>query len=213
VEGFFSAGVVTFPFLILSFFAAFAKNKYKIPFQTVCCSILGFLFFFGMLATSVESDFYFNGATNLYLVASGLLYTRFAFNIFLPTKKGAQVIADIKGLRMYMKIAEQHRLNILHPPEQTPVHFEKLLPYAMALGVANEWCKKFAAVLKVANYQPAWSADTFDHRSWSNFNSSFAQTLNSSVSSASTGSSNWSSGSGGGGSSGGGGGGGGGRGG
>jgi uncharacterized membrane protein YgcG len=211
LEGIFFSGAATFWFLIMSFFAAYAKSKHKIPFWTVCCSILGILFFFGMLSQSYENNFYFNGATNLYLVASGLLYTRFAYNLFLPTKKSAQVIADIKGLRMYMKVAEQHRLNILNPPDQTPVHFEKLLPYAIALNVANEWCKRFAAVLKVANYQPAWSADTFDNHSWSSFNSSFAQSFNSSVSNSSTsssGSSDWGSGSSGGGSSGGGGGGG-----
>jgi uncharacterized membrane protein len=158
----------------------------------------------------VYADDDFHDALTLYLVATGILYTFFAYPLHCPTKQGARPLADIEGFRMYMKTAEQHRLNLLNPPEQTPEHFEKMLPYAMALGVANHWCKKFASVLSIANYQPSWSDDTFDERSWYTFNDSFNRPFSNSVdsyskkesSSDSSGSSDWSSGSSGGGSSG-----------
>jgi uncharacterized membrane protein YgcG len=160
----------------------------------------------------------FCAASALYLVSTILLYSVYAHSllsraVFRHTPLGAKALAEIEGLRLYMMAAEQHRLNLLNPPGQTPEHFEKLLPYAMALGVSNEWCKKFATVLAAAHYQPTWSDSTFDDRNWGSFNSSFAKPFSDSMRDSMTdkSSSGDSGGSGGGGSSGGGGGGGGGR--
>jgi uncharacterized membrane protein YgcG len=67
-----------------------------------------------------------------------------------------KINAEIAGFKMYMETAEEHRLNILNPPDRTPELFEKLFPYAMALGVDNKWCQKFDSVLKQFNYTPQW---------------------------------------------------------
>jgi len=94
---------------------------------------------------------------------------------------------------------------------------QKLLPYAIAMGVENEWGEKFTQVLKQFNYKPDWYNSDKPFTS-SRFPSTFARSFTSSVGSArinparsSSSGGNWSSGSGGRGSSGGGGGGGGGR--
>ena len=66
------------------------------------------------------------------------------------TVAGRVVTDQIEGLRQYLAVAEEDRLNYLHPPEKTPELFERLLPYAVALEVENAWAQKFAGVLASA---------------------------------------------------------------
>jgi uncharacterized membrane protein YgcG len=152
-----------------------------------------------------------------------LLLTGFFLYMYLikaPTQLGAQAQADLEGFRMYLKAAEEDRLNLLMPPELTPELFEAMLPYAVALDVENEWSEKFDEVLAKYNYSPEWYSGNLNNFTYatfagslsSSFTSSFASAKvdPSSSSSSSSGSSSWSSGSSGGGFSGGGGGGGGG---
>jgi len=132
-----------------------------------------------------------------------------------PTRSGRRLMDKVEGFRMYLGTAERRRLDTMEGPEKTPELFEKYLPYALALGVENEWSEKFSDVLRRAaqeqgEYSPTW----YHGAAWSTlgaggFASSLGSTFATSVASsaAAPGSS---SGSGGGGSSGGGGGGGGG---
>ena len=148
------------------------------------------------------------------------LFTSYGIYIYLikaPTKLGAQTVSELKGFKMYLKTAEEVRLNLLTPPEKTPELFEKLLPYAIALGVENQWGKKFTKILKQFNYEPDWYHGDRPFTS-SSLPSTFGRSFSSSVGSArvnpassSSSGGSWSSGSSGGGRSGGGGGGGGGR--
>lgn len=127
-----------------------------------------------------------------------------------PTQAGRRVLDEIEGFRLYLSVAEEDRLNFIHPPDETPELFEKFLPYAMALDVENEWGERFAGILSRAGYEPGWYAG----RHWNSLHpGGFATGLGSGVSSAVSSASSApgsSSGMGGGGSSGGGGGGGGG---
>jgi uncharacterized membrane protein YgcG len=136
-----------------------------------------------------------------------------------PTVQGRKVMDEIEGFKQYLGVAEEDRLNHLHPPEKTPELFERYLPYAVALDVENRWAERFAGVLAAAAAAGAaaatwYSGDRFSDNDWGGFASRVGDSLASTVASASTapGSSGGggSSGSGGGGSSGGGGGGGGG---
>jgi uncharacterized membrane protein YgcG len=127
-----------------------------------------------------------------------------------PTHIGRQVLDEIEGFRLYLSVAEEDRLNFIHPPYETPELFEKFLPYAMALGVENEWGERFARLLDKAGYEPRWYAGHhWNHMHPGSFASSLGSGMQSAVSSASS-APGRSSGMGGGGSSGGGGGGGGG---
>jgi len=75
------------------------------------------------------------------------------------TRKGRALMDKAEGLRMYMKAAEKERLDAMNPPDKTPQLFEKLLPYAIALGVEQRWSEQFADVLakaQVEGYQPSW---------------------------------------------------------
>jgi uncharacterized membrane protein YgcG len=81
-----------------------------------------------------------------------------------PTLYGRKIMDQIEGLRMYLGTAEKDRLDALTPPADTPEQFEKMLPYAIALNVENEWNKRFERVFAAAaqqpgtttGYSPAW---------------------------------------------------------
>ncbi len=145
-----------------------------------------------------------------------VLVSLFTYLIKAPTIEGRAVMDEIEGFKMYLSVAEQKQLDAMHEPYLTPERFEALLPYAIALGVENQWGKKFENALaksmqETQSYSPTWYVGAAGAMAFSpqKFSSTMGSTFSSAISSASTppGSS---SGSGGGGSSGGGGGGGGG---
>ena len=139
----------------------------------------------------------------------------FAYLLKAPSVRGRLLMDKLEGFKLYLEVAEEDDLNLKHPPDKTPELFERLLPYAVALDVAEEWAGKFtAAFAKLQSqsgvaYQPVWYRGHFDASNMGAFSKNISTTINSSITSASSppGSS---SGAGGGGFSGGGGGGGGG---
>lgn len=162
-----------------------------------------------MFVTDIVSAFFV-----LILFAVFFLY---AYLIKAPTEQGTQAQAELDGFKMYLKTAEEDRLNLLMPPELTPELFEAMLPYAVALDVENEWSEKFNKILAQFNYSPEWYSGNISGFTYGSFAGSLSSSFTSSFSSAkinpsssSSSGGGWSSGSGGGGFSGGGGGGGGG---
>lgn len=153
------------------------------------------------------------------LIISGIIMAICAHFLAARTEKGVLAREEILGLKMYLNIAEKDRLQKLQGPNaqyaanagepvKTVELFEKLLPYAMALGVEKQWAEQFQDLY---NTPPSWYGGN-----WTTFNAVYlASALNDGVGSAVNGaftppSSSGSSGFGGGGFSGGGGGGGGG---
>ncbi len=88
---------------------------------------------------------------------SGLIVVLFGYLMPRVTKEGAIVRERIEGLKWYMNVAEKDRINFHDAPEKSPALFEKLLPFAMALGVENAWAKQFEGIY---NQPPAWYADS-----------------------------------------------------
>lgn len=80
------------------------------------------------------------------------------FGALMPkrTKAGTLIQRRIEGLKLYMNTAERTRLEMLNPPEETPEMFERLLPYAYALGCADTWVNRFEKILADAAYTPEW---------------------------------------------------------
>jgi uncharacterized membrane protein YgcG len=153
----------------------------------------------------------------VFIVVTTIMFSLYVYLIKAPTIAGVDIISKIKGFKMYLETAEEHRLNLLNPPEHSPELFERFLPYALALDVENAWGAKFEELLTQADYSPDWyQGDRFYYPHFTNsFMVPFSNAVSDSKpdtgsSSGSSGSSSWSSGSSGGGSSGGGGGGGGG---
>ena len=161
------------------------------------------------LFTIVLSVFIFN--ENIIQIIIGVALSVTIYLIFrhispAKTEKGVALKEYLLGLKDYLQIAEKDRLQFHNAPEKKPEVFEKLLPYAMAMGVLDIWAKEFDGILAAP---PSWYSGPVTN----GFNAvAFGHSLNSfsTFASSSMTSSPSSGGSGGGGSSGGGGGGGGG---
>jgi len=72
------------------------------------------------------------------------------------TLKGVAAKEYILGLKEYLSVAEKDRLKFHNAPEKNPQRFEKLLPYAMVLGVEKEWAEQFQDIYK---QNPNWYED------------------------------------------------------
>ncbi|MBQ8347128.1 MAG: DUF2207 domain-containing protein [Alphaproteobacteria bacterium] len=95
----------------------------------------------------------------------------YAHLIIRPTRKGMQVIAHIDGIKMFLKAIDM-------PGEVNFDKMEKLLPYAVFLGLADEWEKKMNILTVSSHYSPSWySGRRFRCHS---FCSGFSSTLSSS---------------------------------
>ncbi|MCI0514744.1 DUF2207 domain-containing protein, partial [candidate division KSB1 bacterium] len=181
---------------------------------TIFLSLFSLPFVLGEIAGLVFFSFVYSSYTAVIFIFIIIINFLFYHLLKAPTIFGRQIMDQIEGFKLYLEVAEEDRLNLLHVPERTPELFEKYLPYALALGVENAWSDKFTDVLaestQAQTYSPAWYSGT----NWSSlgavgFASSLGTSFSSAISSSSTAPGS-SSGSGGGGSSGGGGGGGGG---
>ncbi len=161
--------------------------------------IIGFVVFgFGVYTLGA------NVISGLSFIVSGVLV--FFFGRLMPakTEKGMATYDYILGLREYLQIAEKDWLKFHNAPEKKPEVFEKLLPFAMVLGVEKAWAKEFQDIYVP---EPSWyhgSGGAFNSLLFMNLMNDFSSVSNKTMLASSSG------GSGGGGSSGGGGGGGGG---
>lgn len=147
------------------------------------------------------------GASMISFIISGVIIVVFGVFMSKRTKKGAETREKIAGLKLYLKTAEKYRMKFA---EKEKI-FEHFLPYAMALGVAEIWAKKFKNIYK-EGYEPDWysgyrgnvfTAYAFTRSLNSNFSAnvrkSFSSTPASSGSSGFSGSGGFSGGGGGGG--------------
>jgi hypothetical protein len=190
----------------LNLIGALVMSAFALPFTTALIVVL--FIYAGTVSWPVS----------LQLTIGGALAYIFYHLLKAPTLAGAKVLAEIKGLRLYLDTAEKDRLEMLNPPQVTPEVFEKFLPYAIALDCENRWSKKFEAEAAAAGidpntssiyYSPTWYSGSSHNFSSAAFASSLGASMAAAAASAATAPGS-SSGSGGGGSSGGGGGGGGG---
>lgn len=133
-----------------------------------------------------------------------------------PTHLGRKLMDKLEGFKLYLSVAEDESFDAMKGPEKTPELFEAYLPYALALGVEQEWSEKFSSILAQAGqtpsesgYRPMWHHSNASHFDTAAFAGGLGGALSSAIASSSTAPGS-SSGGGGGGFSGGGGGGGGG---
>ena len=109
---------------------------------------------------SVEDPFLMGALASLLLVNLLFFYLMGA-----PTPLGARRTAEIEGLRHYLSVAEEDRMNMAGAPSMSPRHFETLLPYAVALDLEKPWSRAFqtwlaaavaAGTMQAASYAPGW---------------------------------------------------------
>lgn len=99
----------------------------------------------------------------IFSVLLTLLVILFYWLIKASTPEGRALKVEIESFKMYVNVAEKLQLDLLQEPNMTIEGFEKLLPYAIALGVENQWGKKFENALskllqEAQSYRPAWYA-------------------------------------------------------
>lgn len=107
-------------------------RQYLLPLITAIIAFLGLSFFGGALYIIIVT-------LVLMLIKNGIfsrLYEQ-------PTKLGRKKMDEIEGFKMYMKYADKLRIKANNPPSMDFDYFEKNLPYAIALGVADEWKNQF----------------------------------------------------------------------
>ncbi|NDV70434.1 DUF2207 domain-containing protein [Dysgonomonas sp. 25] len=155
-----------------------------------------FLIIIGLVVASIgvllsDTAVFLNLTSLLYVVVMLVGCRLYAYLIKSPTEEGVKILAELEGFRMYMETAEEHRLDILTPPERTPELFERLLSYAIALDVENKWSKKFDEVLSQAGYEPDWYRSDrpfLSGRGIGSFSRSFVSSISSSSVSPNSGS-------------------------
>lgn len=90
------------------------------------------------------------------LAASGFIIMVFGSIMPAKTKKGVDAKEYILGFKEYLSVAEKSRIDFHNAPEKNPERFEKLLPFAIVLGVEEAWAKQFEGIY---NESPSWYSD------------------------------------------------------
>ncbi|CAN7208644.1 DUF2207 domain-containing protein [Pararhizobium sp. LjRoot255] len=198
-------GLVIVPVAAAFFVSVFAvgfgksfRRQASLAARIVSVVVLGFI---GFVAVSVFSGVFaflvFEAVSShqlpLLIAVGGIVLVNLLFFFLMgaPTPLGAKLMDGIDGLRQYLTLAEKERMNMAGAPEMSPQHFEKLLPYAVALGVEKPWSETFdrwllTAAAGAAAYQPAWyhgdrfTAGSFGDR-MGGFAGSMADTMTSSL--------------------------------
>lgn len=124
------------------------------------------------------------------IVLMFVLMAFFAIIMKRPTLRGRQVLDDMLGFKDYLEIAEKEELNLRNPPEKTPQLFESLLPFALALGVDQQWSERFAKTLAAVRdpngdgYRPSWYYGTWNSSNLARTTSELSSGLNSAITSS-----------------------------
>lgn len=93
------------------------------------------------------------------IAGSGILVMLFSKIMPAVTPRGAALRRHLRGLEEYVRRAEKSEIEFREAPERTPERFSEMLPYAVALGVTDEWTRQFAGRL---TRQPEWLAAGVD---------------------------------------------------
>lgn len=105
-----------------------------------------FLFTLAILVAGLIGKYFFGG--NIFVLI-GLLLANIVSNILFgllleqPTAEGRSVMDHLLGFRLYMSYTDKERIRLTNPPTMNFEHFEHNLPFAIALGVSEEWSSQF----------------------------------------------------------------------
>ncbi len=103
---------------------------------------------------------------------------------------GAKEWALVEGFKLYLNVVEKDRIAFTDAPEKTPERFNKLLPYAIALGVEKQWAKQFEGidVAQSATWYSGQNVAAFSAATLiSDLNSGFSSAVSSNTSVSSSG--------------------------
>ncbi len=69
------------------------------------------------------------------------------------TVKGTKMLRYLQGYKKYLMVAEKDRIAFFNDPKEYQRVFEEVLPYAMILGVEQQWCAQFEGLI---TQPPSW---------------------------------------------------------
>ena len=146
----------------------FYQKKYSELFDFHGSALFGgfLIAFLTLLAIGVFAELSEGNSGWLVWWALGFGIPLFLFYFFCKgyTKEGMKLHNEIEGFKLFLATTETDRLKVVGtPPTKTPELYETYLPYAMALGVEEQWSAQFAPLfekLKAAGtpYTPIWIA-------------------------------------------------------
>jgi len=116
----------------------------------------------------------------------------FAIIMKQPTPVGRRLLDEMSGFREYLEVAEKDEMNLRNPPDRTPQLFEQYLPFALAMGVEQQWAERFAAVFArlegagKSAYQPSWYNGSWNTLDLGSNTASLSSGLGSAISSSVT---------------------------
>ena len=132
------------------FFLALAAFVFKSPLSKIVIGLLitGFYSMFWVAESGVLDSLAILFCQSLYLIGmwSIALYTTLIANV---TPEGRDLWEQLDGFKKYVKTADVHRVAASNPNEAERI-FCDYLPFAFALGLYNQWMKKFTKVLSQA---------------------------------------------------------------
>jgi uncharacterized membrane protein YgcG len=126
------------------------------------------------------------------IVVMVLVLVVFAIIMRRPTGLGRRLLDEVGGFREYIEIAEIDEMNLRNPPHKTPELFEQYLPFAMAMGVEQQWAERFTHVFaKIrgpggGEYQPSWYVGSWNNFDMSSNTTNLSSGLGSAISSSVT---------------------------
>ncbi len=134
--------------------SAFSKRSLAGGFGALFATLFALPFVAGMVIGLV----FFSASFSIpaAVLTSLILFVTLSFYHLLkaPTRLGRRIMDEIEGFKLYLSVAESDRMRFFNPPEKTPELFEKYLPYAIALGVEDQWGGQFEDVLAAASLDP-----------------------------------------------------------
>jgi len=143
----FLGGVTTVVYLIIaiisSVFSSGRKGCTTIFFLTVV-SVVPLIFLFGGIWLElIDPDDASLINTDCILIVNGLMIFAciLAFNLSYMTPYRRERIGEILGLHEFINTAERQQLQELQDGDEK--YFYRILPYAVAFGLADKWAKKF----------------------------------------------------------------------
>ncbi len=95
------------------------------------------------------------GYTSIFLII--LLHLIFYKQLKKYTLSGQKILKEIDGFRLFLESGSSN-MKEENPVKMTQDLFEQYLPYAIAMGVENNWAEKFQEELSnsMLSYQPSW---------------------------------------------------------
>lgn len=175
----------------------FTQNPFKVPRKIILVGAM--VTVLSLVAGLVVGQV---GFIMMGLVVAGFILAGFVALLPARTAQGVAAKEHLEGLKLYMNTAEKDRIEKLESPNaayasgageptRTVELFEKLLPFAIVLGVEEGWAKQFQNLYtsppnwydgSVGNFNSIYFASALNNGLGSSLNSSFTPPSSSSSS-------------------------------